>query len=139
MYAASVVLGVGPVRGSFDANVGLFDLDEPQSAVLRGDLSGALGAASGEGCLTLTPHQSGCRIDYRYDIHLTGRVAMIGGRMIDGAARLLIGEFFRRFAASLGGGGKVRPGLRGSGVLRRSLERGDETSRLRLCLLRNAR
>jgi 2-furoyl-CoA dehydrogenase large subunit len=109
MYAASVVLGVGPVRGSFDAKVGLFELDEPRSAVLRGDLSGALGAASGEGCLTLSPHQSGCCIDYRYDIHLTGRVAMIGGRMIDGAARVLIGEFFRRFAVSLGDGGEGTP------------------------------
>ncbi len=108
-YAASVVLGVGPVRGSFDAKVGLFELDEPRSAVLRGDLSGALGAASGEGRLTLSPLQGGCRIDYRYDIHLTGRVAMIGGRMIDGAARALIGEFFRRFAISLGGGSNALP------------------------------
>jgi 2-furoyl-CoA dehydrogenase large subunit len=57
------------------------------------------------------PHDGGCRIDYQYDIHLSGRVAMIGGRMLDGAARVLIGEFFRRFAMSLGGGAQELPQL----------------------------
>jgi 2-furoyl-CoA dehydrogenase large subunit len=102
-FTASVVLGVGPVRGHFEAEVGLFDLEEPRSALLRGSLSGALGAASGEGRLTLASQDGQCRIDYRYDIHLSGRVAMIGGRMLDGAARHLINEFFRRFSVSLGG------------------------------------
>jgi 2-furoyl-CoA dehydrogenase large subunit len=102
-FDASVRLGVGPVSGQFEAHVGLFELEEPRSAVLRGDLSGSLAAASGEGRLALTAQEDGCRIDYRYNIHLSGRVAMIGGRMLDGAARHLINEFFQRFALSLGG------------------------------------
>ena len=97
----AVVLGVGPVTGVFDAEVGLFDLDEPRSAVLKGRLSGSLGAASGTGRLTLVPQGQDCRIDHQYDIHLSGRVAMIGGRMLDGAARQLINAFLRRFAMSL--------------------------------------
>jgi 2-furoyl-CoA dehydrogenase large subunit len=102
-FDALVRLGVGPVSGQFEAKVGLFELEEPRSAVLRGDLSGSLAAASGEGRLALTAQEDGCRIDYHYDIHLSGRVAMIGGRMLDSAARHLINEFFRRFALSLGG------------------------------------
>ena len=98
-----MILGVGPVAGHFDANVGLCDLDEPRSAVLKGNLSGPLGAASGVGRLTLVPQGEGCRIEYRYDIHLSGRAAMIGGRMLDGATRHLITAFFRRFASSLDG------------------------------------
>jgi 2-furoyl-CoA dehydrogenase large subunit len=108
-FAASVVLGVGPVSGRFEAEVALFDLEEPRSAVLRGNLSGALGVASGEGRLTLASQNDGCRIDYHYDIHLSGRVAMIGGRMLDGTARHLINEFFRRFAVSLGGAEQPPP------------------------------
>lgn len=101
-FMATVVLGVGPVKGQFNSTVALSDLEEPRSARLSGNLSGPLGAASGEGWLTLTPQDVGCRIDYRYTIHLSGRVAMIGGRMLDGAARHLINEFFRRFSRSLG-------------------------------------
>jgi 2-furoyl-CoA dehydrogenase large subunit len=101
-FSASVTLGVGPVKGRFGAEVGLFDLQEPRSALLRGSLSGALGAASGEGRLTLVAHGEHCRLDYSYDIHLSGSVAMIGGRMLDSAARHLINEFFRRFALALG-------------------------------------
>jgi 2-furoyl-CoA dehydrogenase large subunit len=100
-FTATVVLGVGPVTGVFDAEVGLFDLDEPRSALLKGRLSGSLGAASGTGRLTLVPRGQDCRIDHQYDIHLSGRVAMIGGRMLDGAARQLINAFLRRFVVSL--------------------------------------
>jgi 2-furoyl-CoA dehydrogenase large subunit len=106
-FNAIVVLGVGPVKGQFDANVGLFELQEPKSAVIRGDLSGPLGAASGEGRLTLAAQGDGCRIDYRYEIRLTGRAAMIGGRMLGSATRQLINEFFRRLGRSLAGGGLV--------------------------------
>jgi 2-furoyl-CoA dehydrogenase large subunit len=101
-FKADVLLGVGPVKGHFDADVGLFDLDPPRAAVLKGSLVGALGAASGAGRLALAPHGGGTRIVYAYDIHLSGRVAMVGGRMLNGATRHLINEFFRRFAASLG-------------------------------------
>jgi 2-furoyl-CoA dehydrogenase large subunit len=100
-FTATVVLGVGPVTGAFDAEVGLFELDEPRSAILKGRLSGSLGAASGTGRLTLVPQGQDCRIDHQYDIHLSGRVAMIGGRMLDGAARQLINAFLRRFVMSL--------------------------------------
>src|SRR4029453_13300857 len=55
LFKASVMLGAGPVRGCFEADVGLFELEEPRSAVLRGTLSGLLGAAAGAGWLTLTP------------------------------------------------------------------------------------
>ena len=57
-FTAAVVLGVGPVKGHFTANVALSDLDEPRAAKLSGDLSGPLGAASGEGWLTLTRHEN---------------------------------------------------------------------------------
>ena len=107
-FKAAVLLGVGPIRGQFDADVALSDLEELRSAKLSGALTGTLGAASGEGFLILSPEGGGCRVDYRYSIHLSGRAAMIGGRMLNGAARHLIAEFFRRFSRSLGAP-NVRP------------------------------
>jgi len=102
-YKADVVLGVGPVKGMFVADVGLFNLDAPHSATLRGSLSGSLGAASGSGRLTLSGQDGRCRVDYRYQIHLSGHAAMIGGRMLNGAARHLVEDFFRRFSRALAG------------------------------------
>src|SRR5262249_13062517 len=101
-YAATVMLGVGPVRGRFDAQVALSELDRPRFAVLSGRLTGPLGAARGQGRLTLTPAPGGTTIAYDYDIELTGHMAMVGGRLIEGATRHLVGEFFRRLAAALG-------------------------------------
>ena len=103
-FKAAVVLGVGPVKGEFEANIQLTDLDEPRRAVLRGDLSGPLGAATGSGTISLASDRDGCRINYTYEIHLSGRAAMVGGRMIKAATRRLVREFFERFAQSIGGG-----------------------------------
>ena len=70
-FKAGVMLGVGPVRGQFEAEVG--------SVRSRGAaLGGAAGQrcrvrsepASGAGRLTLAPTAGGCQIDYRYEIHL---------------------------------------------------------------------
>jgi 2-furoyl-CoA dehydrogenase large subunit len=102
-FHATVTLGVGPVKGRFEADIELADLHEPHDALLRGRLSGPLGAAHGSGNLKLTAEGEGCRIDYAYNIHLSGRAAMIGGRMIRAATRRLVEEFFQRFARAIEG------------------------------------
>lgn len=102
-YRAEVSLGAGPVRGRFVAEVGLSDLDPPNAATLAGGLSGPLGASSGSGRVTLTEEKDGTRIAYRYSIEITGKVAAIGGRMLEGAAKLVVGQFFDRLAAQVSG------------------------------------
>lgn len=95
-YQARLALGVGPIRGEFQARVKLSDLDQPRALTLSGELTGPLGSASGEGRLTLTPEGSATRVRYEYDIQLAGKVAAVGGRMLDGAARRLFAQFFER-------------------------------------------
>ncbi len=94
-FRASVDLGVGPVRGRFQADVRLFDLDEPHKAKLEGSLSGPLGSGSGGGEVFLEACEGGTRVSYRYRVRVAGKVAAVGGRMLDGAARSLIQQFFR--------------------------------------------
>ena len=48
-YKATVDVGVGPVRGRFQAEVRLFDLEEPSKASLEGSLVGPLGSGGGSG------------------------------------------------------------------------------------------
>ena len=93
-YRADVDMGVGPVRGRFRANVRLSDLREPRSARLTGDIAGSLGSGEGVGFVTLEPHGDATKVHWQYDVNVSGKVASVGGRMLDGAARVLIGQFF---------------------------------------------
>jgi 2-furoyl-CoA dehydrogenase large subunit len=102
-YGAQVVMGVGPVRGRFEAQVRLYDLVEAKSTSIAGELLGPLGTGAGEGEILLEPIDGGTRVTYRYEVNITGKVAAVGGRLLDGAARLLISQFFNGLVRQTGG------------------------------------
>jgi 2-furoyl-CoA dehydrogenase large subunit len=112
-FTADVVLGVGPVKGLFKAEVMLSDLVPHRSARLSGLARGALGTAAGEGTVTLEPDGQGATIlRYDYEAEVGGKVASVGGRLLDGAARIVIGEFI----ASLGRRAAGQTGFPTSGL-----------------------
>jgi len=102
-YRAEVVVGIGPVRGRYTAEVALSDLDPPNSLTLAGSGSSALGTGRGTGHVTLERTAEGTLVRYRYQAEVGGKVAAVGGRMLDSAARLLIGQFFDKLIARAGG------------------------------------
>ncbi|MCW2244179.1 xanthine dehydrogenase family protein molybdopterin-binding subunit [Azospirillum canadense] len=112
-YRAEVVVGIGPVRGRYTAEVALSDLDPPRSLTLSGSGSSALGTGRGTGHVTLERTAGGTRVTYRYSAEVGGKVAAVGGRMLDSASRLLIGQFFEKLVARAGGtpAPAERPGL----------------------------
>lgn len=98
-FKADVTLGVGPVKGRYKAQIRLSDLDAPRAATLSGSVSGALGTGGGSGRVTLTPAEDGgTLIAYTYEAAIGGKVAAIGGRLLDGAAKAIIGQFFAALA-----------------------------------------
>ena len=104
-FRADVTIGVGPVKGRYRADVKLSDLDPPHAVTLGGSAEGALGFGSGEGRITLVPTANGgTAIRYVYEAAIGGKVASIGGRLLDGAARVIIGQFFAALARQAGGG-----------------------------------
>ncbi len=98
-FRAELRLGVGPVRGRFEAHIALSELNQPHSLRLSGSAAGPLGASAGSGSVRLEAVEAGTRIAYDYRIEISGKVAAVGGRMLDGAARALIAQFFKRLAA----------------------------------------
>jgi len=98
-----VSLGVGPVRGRFKATVALSDKIAPESMTLSGGLTGPLGASEGIGHVTLLAENGGTTMRYDYEIALSGTVAAVGGRMLEGAARAVVNQFFQRLVAQVGG------------------------------------
>jgi 2-furoyl-CoA dehydrogenase large subunit len=103
-FRADVTIGIGPVKGRYRADVKLFDLDPPHAVTLGGSAEGALGFGGGEGRITLVPTENGgTAIRYVYEAAIGGKVASIGGRLLEGAARVIIGQFFAALARKAGG------------------------------------
>ena len=75
-------------------------MDE-KSGRIAGTLTGPLGGASGAGNLRLEKGAAGTRIDYDYAVTATGKVVSVGGRLLDGAAAIIIRQFFERLARQL--------------------------------------
>ncbi len=89
---------------------------------LTGTVTGGLGSGGGTGRLTLEPDGTGgTRIAYVYEAAVGGKVAAVGGRLLDGAARVIIGGFFTALARRAGG--SAGPSSRLPAFLRRLLAR----------------
>jgi 2-furoyl-CoA dehydrogenase large subunit len=110
-FRADVTIGIGPVKGRYRAEVKLSDLDPPKAVTLAGHAEGGLGFGNGEGRITLQPASNGGTvIHYAYEASIGGKVASIGGRLLDGAARVIIGQFFAALARQAGGGASASQG-----------------------------
>jgi 2-furoyl-CoA dehydrogenase large subunit len=109
-YRAVVTIGVAMIRGRYETAIELHDKEPPLRFRLKGKAEGALGFGSGDAVVTLDPTEhGGTRLAYRYEARIGGKLAAVGQRLLDTAARLLIAQFFRGLAADLGP--PVRPGL----------------------------
>ena len=103
-FRAEVTLGVGPVTDRYKADIRLSDMTPPQAVTLIGVVVGALGDGRGVGRVTLTAtDDGGTRLTYDYDAEIGGKVAAIGGRLLDGAAKIVIRQFFEALARHTGG------------------------------------
>jgi 2-furoyl-CoA dehydrogenase large subunit len=103
-FRADVTLGLGPATGRYRADVSLTDLVAPTSATLAGKASGALGSATATGHLRLDADgATGTIITYGYEAEIGGKIAAVGGRLLDGAARIIIRQFLEALAARVGG------------------------------------
>ena len=97
-YEGDVSVGIGPVRGRFRASVVLSDLDPPRGLSFLGISQGPLGSSTGSGALVLEPDGSGTLVRYTYRYRVTGKIAAIGARMLEGAVRAIVARLFRRLA-----------------------------------------
>lgn len=109
-FEIDVTLGVGPVKGRYEVDIRLSDLDAPNVAKLTGTARGALGSGGGEGMIRLADaSDGGTLVHYEYTAQVGGKVASVGGRMLDGAAKMVIGKFFESLSAKAAGGDIKRP------------------------------
>jgi carbon monoxide dehydrogenase subunit G len=101
-FDAVATLKIGPVKATFKGNVALENLDPPHRATLKGEGQGGVaGFAKGEAEIVLTPEGDGTVLTYTAKANIGGKLAQIGQRLIDGAAKQIADDFFGRFAGAI--------------------------------------
>ena len=101
-YAITVAVKIGPVSAKFNGKVSLIDIVAPLSYALVFDAQGGVaGFGQGESKVELVANELGC--DLRYTVHskVGGKIAQLGQRLIDGVAKSLAEDFFKRFDLAL--------------------------------------
>lgn len=103
-YRADVTVGVGMIRARFEAKVALSDLDPPHSLRLSGSGSSSMGSAQGQAKVRFVELENGhTRLEYQYQVAVSGKVAAVGGRMLQGASKVIIGQIFTRLSQRVSG------------------------------------
>lgn len=101
-YAVGTAIKIGPVAARFQGKVTLTDIVAPSSYQLQFDAQGGVaGFGKGSSRVELKPAGSGCELHYTVSSTVGGKIAQLGQRLIDGAAKSLAEDFFRRFEEEL--------------------------------------
>ena len=101
---ARVKLAIGPVKATFNGKVKLTDLDPPNSYRIAGEGSGGVaGYAKGGASVRLADEGDGTLMSYDVKADVGGKLAQLGGRLIDSTAKKLAEEFFETFTTLVGG------------------------------------
>ena len=107
---ARVKLQIGPVRATFQGKVTLSDLDPPNGYRISGEGQGGVaGYAKGGAVVRLTDDGAGTLLSYEAKADVGGKLAQLGGRLINSTAKKLAGEFFEKFATLVGGPAPAAP------------------------------
>jgi carbon monoxide dehydrogenase subunit G len=100
---AKVVAKVGPVKAKFGGKVSLSDIDPPNGYTITGEGSGgAAGFGKGGAKVNLVEDGSDTVLSYTAHAQVGGKLAQIGSRLIDGAARKMADDFFAKFTQVVG-------------------------------------
>jgi carbon monoxide dehydrogenase subunit G len=100
---ATVVLKIGPVKARFEGAVQLSNLNPPHSYTISGEGKGGMvGFAKGGADVSLAAQPDGTTLlTYSVRADVGGKIAQLGGRLIDSTARKLAEQFFSSFGAKV--------------------------------------
>ena len=102
-YAIGMSVKVGPVAAKFSGKIQLLDVQPPSSYTMKFEgQGGAAGFGKGEAKVRLEPRDAGCELQYTCSAQVGGKIAQVGQRLIDGVARSMAEDFFKRFEQELG-------------------------------------
>jgi carbon monoxide dehydrogenase subunit G len=101
-FEAIAVVKIGPVKAKFKGKVTLSDLDPPNGYKISGQGDGGVaGFAKGGATVKLTPNEGGTLLAYNVEAQIGGKLAQLGQRLVNGAAKKVADDFFQNFATAV--------------------------------------
>jgi carbon monoxide dehydrogenase subunit G len=97
-FSIGMALKIGPVAAKFTGKITLSDVNPPHSYTISFEgQGGPAGFGKGNAKVLLTPHGRGNTLSYEVQASVGGKVAQMGQRLIDGVAKSMAEDFFKRF------------------------------------------
>jgi carbon monoxide dehydrogenase subunit G len=100
-YEIVMIAGVGSVKGTYKGTIEISDTIPGSQRKLSLNASGNTGFVRAEGLVRIEAAEGETVIDYSGEAQIGGSIAGVGQRMIDGAAKLLLSQFFKSFEAAV--------------------------------------
>jgi hypothetical protein len=101
-FEAVATIKIGPVKARFKGKVTLSDIDPPNGYKISGQGEGGVaGFAKGGAVVKLTAKDGGTLLAYDVEAQIGGKLAQLGQRLVNGAAKKIADDFFLKFAQSV--------------------------------------
>jgi uncharacterized protein len=99
---ATASIKVGPISAKFSGKVQLSEIDAPNGYRISGEGQGGVaGFAKGGAKVMLTDEGADTKLSYEVNAQVGGKLAQLGGRLIDATAKQMADAFFDRFSAQV--------------------------------------
>ena len=101
-FQAVATTKIGPVKARFKGKVQLSDLNPPNGYRISGEGDGGVaGFAKGGATIALSDKDGGTLLTYNVEAQIGGKLAQLGQRLVNGAAKKIADDFFQKLAASV--------------------------------------
>jgi carbon monoxide dehydrogenase subunit G len=101
-YIATMTMGVAMIKGKYDGKVRITDLNRPDGFTMHIEGKGPQGQISGVGNLTFEKiDDANTLVKYTGDATVRGMLARIGSRVIQPAAKMIVGKFFETMTSNI--------------------------------------
>ena len=95
-YEATMKVGIASVKGTYKGKVSIKEKQAPSHYVLSGEGSGGPGFMQGDVSIDLEEKDGRTVLQYSTDAKVGGLIASIGQRMLNGVAKVMVDQFFRK-------------------------------------------
>jgi carbon monoxide dehydrogenase subunit G len=96
-YKATFVIALGPFKNTFNGQVEIADKQPPEAMTLKVQARGSGGGVAATGRITLREDESqpgATRVSWTGEPQLSGMLATVGGRLVQGASKSQAEQFF---------------------------------------------
>jgi len=101
-FIATSKMKVGPISARFKGQVTLSDFDPPNGYKISGEGEGGVaGFAKGVAVVSLHDKDGGTLLSYNVEAQIGGKLAQLGQRLVNSAAKKIADEFFAKFAEAV--------------------------------------